>query len=151
MVLLNAKFANEHSFKKFPNFSLENIDHRLIDSDEIAGENGLLVMFICNHCPYVKAIVKNIVQDVNDLKNMGINSVAINSNDATEYPEDSFEKMIEFAKSHNFSFPYLVDKTQKVAKEFGAGLIVQRELIIIAQYLTGKSRSSMGCSIKWRD
>ena len=77
-------------------------------------------MFICNHCPYVKAIIKNIVEDVQYLETLNIKSVAIMSNDVKNYPEDSFENMITFSKLNNFSFPYLFDETQKIAKDYGA-------------------------------
>ena len=83
-------------------------------------KNGTLIMFICNHCPYVKAIIKEIVRDTDSLKNLGINSVAIMSNDTKNYPEDSFEKMKEFSKNNVFKFPYLIDETQEIAKKFGA-------------------------------
>jgi thiol-disulfide isomerase/thioredoxin len=77
-------------------------------------------MFICNHCPYVKAVIKDIVEDVKFLENLGIKSAAIMSNDVNNYPEDSFENMLSFSKLHEFSFPYLIDETQKIAKEYGA-------------------------------
>ena len=77
-------------------------------------------MFICNHCPYVKAIIRDIVEDCKNLKKEGVNSIAIMSNDTKEYPEDSFENMKIFSKKFNFSFPYLIDETQKIAKEYGA-------------------------------
>ena len=77
-------------------------------------------MFICNHCPYVKAVIKDIVEDAKYLKNLGIKSVAIMSNDVKNNPEDSFENMISFSKVHNFPFSYLIDETQKVAKDYGA-------------------------------
>ena len=77
-------------------------------------------MFICNHCPYVKAVIKDIVEDVNYLDSLGIKSTAIMSNDVKNYPEDSFENMITFSNSNNFSFPYLFDKTQDVAKSYNA-------------------------------
>ena len=77
-------------------------------------------MFICNHCPYVKAVTKDIVEDCNNLKKFGINSVAICSNDAINYPEDSFENMIKFSNKNNFNFPYLTDVTQEVAKAYEA-------------------------------
>ena len=76
-------------------------------------------MFICNHCPYVKAIIKDIAQDAKFLESIGIKSVAIMSNDVKNYPEDSFRKYDSFSKLHNFTFPYLIDETQKVAKEYG--------------------------------
>ena len=77
-------------------------------------------MFICNHCPYVKAVTKDIVEDCKKLKDIGINSVAICANDAENYPEDSFEKMIEFSKKNQFNFPYLIDETQEVARTYDA-------------------------------
>ena len=78
-------------------------------------------MFICNHCPYVKAIVKDLVEDCKDLKSEGVNSVAIMSNDTKNYPEDSFDKMILFAKNNNFGeLHYLIDESQEIAKKFGA-------------------------------
>ena len=88
--------------------------------DDVSGKNGTLIMFICNHCPYVKAVVKEIVQDVKFLESQGIKSVGIMSNDVKNYPEDSFENMISFSKIHNFSFPYLIDESQEVAKNYGA-------------------------------
>ena len=77
-------------------------------------------MFICNHCPYVKAIIKDLVDDIKFLEDLGIKSVGIMSNDVKNYPEDSFENMISFSKKHGFSFPYLIDETQGVAKLYGA-------------------------------
>ena len=77
-------------------------------------------MFICNHCPYVKAVIKDIVKDTKYLESLGIKSVAIMSNDVKNYPEDSFDNMIVFCKSNNFSFPYLFDESQDVAKNYGA-------------------------------
>ena len=77
-------------------------------------------MFICNHCPYVKAVIKNIVEDAKYLEELSIKSVAIMSNDVKNYPDDSLKNMISFSKIHNFSFPYLIDETQDVAKEYGA-------------------------------
>mgnify|MGYP006230530135 FL=1 len=88
--------------------------------DSIKGENGTLIMFICNHCPYVKAVIKDIIQDCISLKKLGVNSVAICANDAKNYPEDSFENMIKFSKINNFNFPYLHDENQEVAKLYNA-------------------------------
>jgi thiol-disulfide isomerase/thioredoxin len=84
------------------------------------GENGLLVMFICNHCPYVKSIIDRIIRDANDLKGLGVNTVAIMSNDENEYEEDKFENMQKISDELNFPFPYLIDRTQEVAKKYGA-------------------------------
>lgn len=101
-------------------FSLLGVDGRTYSLADCAGEKGLLVMFICNHCPYVKAINERLVRDVNELKGLGINAVAIMSNDPAEYPEDSFENMQKIAKEWGFEFPYLLDETQAVAKAYGA-------------------------------
>ena len=84
--------------KKAPKFKLKSVSNELISLDDIKGERATLIMFICNHCPYVKAVTKDIVEDCKKLKDLGINSVAICANDAENYPEDSFEKMILFAK-----------------------------------------------------
>ena len=102
------------------NFDLLSTENKKISLNDVKGKNGTLIMFICNHCPYVKAIIKDIVKDAKYLKTLGIKSAAIMSNDVKNYPEDSFENMISFSKTHNFSFPYLIDETQKVAKEYGA-------------------------------
>ena len=106
--------------EKAKDFNLLSIENNKVSLDEVRGENGTLIMFICNHCPYVKAVIKEIVQDVKFLENQGIKSVGIMSNDVKNYPEDSFENMISFSKIHNFSFPYLIDVSQKVAKNYGA-------------------------------
>jgi peroxiredoxin len=103
-----------------PDFNLPNIDGSMISRDLIMGKNGLLVMFICNHCPYVKAIFPRLVNDVLELKMLGVNTVAIMSNDPADYPEDSFENMQKVAHQMEFSFPYLWDKTQSVAKAYDA-------------------------------
>ena len=79
-----------------------------------------MITFICNHCPYVKAVIKNIVNDSISLKSIGIETIAIMSNDTKKYPDDSFEKMLEFSKINKFQFPYLIDETQEVAKKYGA-------------------------------
>ena len=106
--------------EKAKNFDLISTDNKKISLNDVKGKNGTLVMFICNHCPYVKAIIKNIVEDVKYLETLNIKSVAIMSNDVKNYPEDSFENMITFSKFNNFSFPYLFDETQKIAKDYGA-------------------------------
>ena len=106
--------------RKAYNFEFKSTDNKLISLSDIKGKNGTLIMFICNHCPYVKAVTKDIVEDCNDLQKIGINTVAICANDAQSYPEDSFEKMIEFAKKNNFNFPYLSDETQVIAKTYEA-------------------------------
>lgn len=101
-------------------FSLPGTDGRTWTLDECRGDKGLLVMFICNHCPYVKAIRERIVRDTSELKTLGVNSVAIMSNDPSMYEEDSFENMRRVAEEFNFSFPYLLDETQEIAKAYGA-------------------------------
>jgi len=106
--------------QKAHDFELKSTDNKLLSLNDIKGENGTLIMFICNHCPYVKAVTKDIVEDCNELKKIGINSVAICANDSENYPEDSFDNMIEFAKKNQFSFPYLNDETQEIAKKYDA-------------------------------
>ena len=106
--------------KKADFFELKSIENKLISLNDIKGKNGTLIMFICNHCPYVKAVVDDIVNDCKNLEKEEIKSVAIMSNDQKNYPEDSFENMISFSKKYKFSFPYLVDETQKIAKTYGA-------------------------------
>ena len=101
-------------------FSLPGTDGRNWTLQQCVGENGLLVMFICNHCPFVKAVLDRLVRDTRELKKHGINSVAIMSNDPSEYPEDSFENMQRIATAHDFPFPYLLDESQQVAKAYGA-------------------------------
>ena len=101
-------------------FELKSTNNEVIKLNDVKGTNGTLVMFICNHCPYVKAIIKDIVEDCKNLKELGITAVAICSNDTINYPEDNFENMIEFAKKHQFSFPYLFDETQNVARSYDA-------------------------------
>ena len=106
--------------KKADYFELKSIDNKIISLNDVKGKNGTLIMFICNHCPYVKAVIKDIVNDTNTLKNMGVETIAIMSNDTKNFPDDSFDKMIEFSKINNFKFPYLIDETQNVAKKYGA-------------------------------
>ena len=101
-------------------FSLPGVDGKVWSLRDCMGEKGLLVMFICNHCPYVKAVQNRIVRDVKELKAHGINAVAIMSNDPTDYPEDSFENMKAVAERFAYPFPYLIDQTQEIAKAYGA-------------------------------
>lgn len=101
-------------------FSLPGVDGKTWTLQQCKGENGLLVMFICNHCPYVKAIRERIVRDTKELLEYGINSVAIMSNDPSLYEEDSFENMKKVAEEFQFPFPYLMDETQEIAKAYGA-------------------------------
>jgi len=102
------------------NFELKSINHKFIKLNDAKGQNGTLIMFICNHCPYVKAVIKYIVEDCKNLEKLDVKSLAICSNDSINYPEDSFDRMIEFSKNHNFSFPYLIDETQEIAKKYTA-------------------------------
>ncbi len=101
-------------------YELPGVDGRVWTLDQCRGDKGLLVMFICNHCPYVKAILDRLVRDTRELQDFGINSVAIMSNDPAEYAEDSFENMQHVAERAGFSFPYLLDETQQVARAYGA-------------------------------
>ena len=101
-------------------FALLGIDGKRWTLAECQGEKGLLVMFICNHCPYVQAIRERLVRDTRELLSLGVKSVAIMSNDPAEYPEDSFENMQRVAREFEFPFPYLWDQTQEVAKTYGA-------------------------------
>jgi len=101
-------------------FDLPATDGKRYTLESVRGKNGLLVMFICNHCPYVKSIRERIVRDTLELKQHGINSIAIMSNDPAEYDEDSFEHMKEVAQVFNYPFPYVWDETQQIAKDYGA-------------------------------
>jgi peroxiredoxin len=101
-------------------FDLPGTDGRRYTLDDCRGPNGLLVMFICNHCPYVKAIIDRLIRDCRELKLQGIGCVAIMSNDVEAYPEDSPENMRRWAEELNFPFPYLHDETQEVARAYGA-------------------------------
>ena len=106
--------------KDIIDFSLPGVDGKTWSVESCRGANGLLVMFICNHCPYVKAIRDRIVRDTRDLMALGINSVAIMSNNPEEYEEDSFENMKRIAEQYDFPFPYLIDESQDVARAYGA-------------------------------
>ena len=101
-------------------FSLPGIDNKLWTLEECRGPQGLLVMFICNHCPYVKAIRERLVRDTRELQDIGVHSVAIMSNDPSLYKEDSFENMQAVAREYDFPFPYLLDEPQSVARSYGA-------------------------------
>ena len=103
-----------------PDFLLPGVDGQTHTLQSVRGPNGLLVMFICNHCPYVRAIRDCLIRDAAELKAYGINTVAIMSNDPTDYPEDSFANMKQTAEQIGFPFPYLYDETQETAKAFGA-------------------------------
>ena len=157
--------------EKAKNFKLLSTENTKISLDDVKGKNGTLIMFICNHCPYVKKVIDKIVNDTNHLNKIGIKSVAIMSNDTKNYPEDSFENMIKFSKKNKFSFPYLFDKTQKVAESYGAvctpdffgynnklelqyrGRVqeLREAMEQIANSAKGPQKQipSMGCNIKW--
>jgi peroxiredoxin len=103
-----------------PDFKLLGVDGREWSLAELKGEKGLMLMFICNHCPYVKAILTRLVADMQALKTLGVNAVAISANDAATYPEDSYANMQVVAEQYQFGFPYLYDETQAVAKAYNA-------------------------------
>ncbi len=106
--------------EKAKDFNLKGIDENKYSFKDLVGAHGTLVMFICNHCPYVRAISKEIGETAIELKKYKINVVAIMSNDTFNYPDDSFDKMKIFAKKNNFAFPYLIDESQEVARNYGA-------------------------------
>lgn len=111
--------ALQSGWKAAP-FSLKGIDGKTWSLEQARGPKGLLVMFICNHCPYVKAIVERLVSDVKQLQAAGIDCIAIMSNDVDNYPDDSFDNMKLFAKTHGFTFPYVIDETQAIARAYDA-------------------------------
>ena len=106
--------------EKIKNFSLRSADEKQLTLVNIQGPKGTLIMFICNHCPYVQAIMQETVEIVNEIKKLGISSVAIMHNDTLRYQEDSFDNMKLFKKKYNISFPYLFDEMQEIAKSYGA-------------------------------
>jgi peroxiredoxin len=103
-----------------PDFDLPGIDGKRYNLANARGPNGLLVMFICNHCPYVKSIRERIIRDTLELKARGINSIAIMSNDPADYEEDSFANMKLVAEQYGYPFPYVMDESQQIAKNYGA-------------------------------
>lgn len=156
-----------------PNFELLGVNGRVYPLADCVGPKGVLVMFICNHCPYVKAILPQLIIDVKILTAAGIGCVAISSNDPIHYPEDSLENMRRLAESMAFPFPYLFDETQATAKAYGAvctpdlfgygantGLQYRGRLDELVDAMlevvnTGQGPkiqiASQGCSIKWRE
>ncbi len=106
--------------KKADNFNLKSTENKMISLNDVKGESGTLIMFICNHCPYVLATIKEVVKNCKELENDGIKSLAIMSNDPNVYEEDSFENMAQFAKDNEFNFPYVIDETQETGKIYGA-------------------------------
>ena len=162
--------------KNASDFSLLGTDNLYYNLENSRGKNGLLVMFICNHCPYVQEIITELVSDATELLDCGVKSIAIMSNDVATYPQDSLENMRELANQRQFPFPYVIDKEQTVAKAYGAvctpdffafdkdlqlqyrgriGTKEQRELfeamknIALHGQYQGTQNPSEGCSIKW--
>ncbi len=105
---------------KAPEFTLADPDGRSFSLEDVRGTNGTLVMFICNHCPYVRAIAPRLVRDARDLQALGIGVIAVMPNDYRRYPEDAPDAMRRFAARHGFGFPYVIDETQAVARAYGA-------------------------------
>ncbi|HYD30217.1 MAG TPA: thioredoxin family protein [Azospirillaceae bacterium] len=105
---------------KAKDFRLPGVDGKTRTLADVAGPKGLLVMFICNHCPYVRSVIDRIVRDVTELQGRGIGAIAIMSNDTQAYPEDGFDNMKRFAADHRFTFPYVLDEAQDVARAWGA-------------------------------
>ena len=101
-------------------FALVGVDGKTYSLADVRGPKGTVVVFICNHCPYVKAVIGRLVEEADALKAIGVGMIAIMSNDPTDYPEDSFDNMKAFAKKHGFTFPYVIDETQKIAHTYGA-------------------------------
>lgn len=118
MALLHTPTENENF--QAPDFELKNIDGTMKTLADVKGEKGTVIAFICNHCPYVKAIIKRFVEDAKTLQDNGIGVVAIMPNDTSTHPADSFENMEKFAEENDFSFPYVIDETQAVARAYDA-------------------------------
>lgn len=105
---------------KAPDFKLKGVDGKTYTLKDVRGAKGTLVVFICNHCPYVRAIADRLVTEARALQSLGIGVIAIMPNDVKNYPEDSFDNMKTFAKKHDFTFPYVIDETQEVARAYDA-------------------------------
>jgi len=105
---------------KARDFTLKGIDGKSYALADVRGPKGTLVAFICNHCPYVRAVIGRLVNEATALKRIGIGMIAIMPNDAKSYPEDSFGNMQRFAQEHGFTFPYVIDQTQEIARAYGA-------------------------------
>jgi peroxiredoxin len=148
-------------------FDLPGVDGKHHGVASARGPNGLVVMFICNHCPYVKRVLDRIVRDCGELGKHGVGSIAVMSNDPSDYPEDSFDNMKRLARDKAFPFPYVVDESQDVARAYDAvctpdfyGFDANLELRYhgrldeLLEAMTGKPPAkpvnSMGCSIKWK-
>lgn len=118
MALMHTPEKDENVYAA--DFKLKNIDGEMLSLSDIRGKNGTLIMFICNHCPYVIGITDRLASTMKHLQDKGIGVVAIMSNDTENYPADSFENMKIFAEENNFTFPYVIDETQKIAKTYDA-------------------------------
>ena len=105
---------------KARDFALEGVDGKTYSLGDVRGPKGTLVVFICNHCPYVRAVIGRLVEEADALRAIGVGTIAINSNDTDAYPEDSFANMQAFAREHGFTFPYVIDETQEVARGYRA-------------------------------
>ncbi len=105
---------------KAPNFELPDTDGKRRTRDVLQGPNGMLLMFICNHCPYVMTVIDRLCRDVAEVQQLGIGVAAIMSNDTVAYPDDSYDNMQRVARQYGFTFPYLFDATQEVARAYGA-------------------------------
>ena len=105
---------------KAPDFKLKSVDNNFYDLNSLIGKNGIVIAFICNHCPYVVKMIKRLVYEAKELKKIEISTVAIMSNDVNLYPDDSFDNMKIFSNKYEFNFPYLYDSTQKIAKLYKA-------------------------------
>ena len=101
-------------------FSLKGTDGKTYTLEDVSGPRGTLVMFICNHCPYVKAILDRLVRDAKELQDSGVGVIAIMANDPNEYAEDSFDNMAAVARDNGFTFPYVIDETQEIARAYDA-------------------------------
>ena len=106
--------------EKAHDFELKSVDGNFYSLNDLVGKKATLIMFICNHCPYVQSILEQLVVEASVLEKKGVNCIAINSNDVDRYPEDSFENMQKISKKFGFSFPYLLDETQSTAREYQA-------------------------------
>jgi peroxiredoxin len=105
---------------KARDFALKGVDGKICTLGDVRGPKGTLIIFICNHCPYVKASIGRIVAEAKALRKIGIGVIAIMPNDTATYREDSFDNMKVFAAKHGFTFPYVIDETQEVARVYGA-------------------------------
>ena len=129
-----------------PNFNLRSIDNQYYKLNNLLGTNGTVVAFICNHCPYVIKIIDKFVFEAEELKKIGISTIAIMSNDTISYPEDSFENMILFAKKFNFIFPYLYDASQNTARAYNA--VCTPDIFGFNRYSLLKYRGRLNSDIK---